>query len=116
MAVFLGLVLTAIAFRRRRDVHKRAMLLATIIVCWPALFRFRHFLPFIPDPHIWLGVVAPSGLMLVAGLRDRLVHGRVHPVWLWLAPTIFAEQLVEAMLFDTPGWRVASETLYQLLF
>lgn len=42
MTMFLALVGAAIAFRAKPETHKRLMLLATIVVLWPAWFRFRH--------------------------------------------------------------------------
>lgn len=50
MIVFAAYVSIAVAARKRPDWHKRMMLLATVAVLWPAWFRFRHFLPFVPHP------------------------------------------------------------------
>lgn len=82
MTIFFGLVLAGAwaAARRRGAVHKRLMLLATIVVLWPAWFRLRHWLPDVPAPQFWLGVVAADSLMLAAMVRDRWVEGRIHPV------------------------------------
>ena len=115
MTIFLGLVLVAAAFRRRGAVHKRLMLLATIVVLWPAWFRLRHWLPGVPDPQFWLGVVAADSLMLAAMIRDRLVEGRVHPVWLWVGLPIFVEQTLEAVFYDAPLWRSVATFLYETL-
>ena len=115
LGIFLGLVVAAVALRGRPDFHKRLMLLATIVVLWPAWFRFRHYFPDVPRPDIWFGVVAPDCLMLAAALRDRLVHGRVHPVWLWVAPPIVAEQFAEVLLFDSAPWRAVAQALYAWL-
>ena len=69
MAIFLGLVLAGAwaAFRGRGAVHKRLMLLATIVVLWPAWFRLRHWLPGVPHPQFWLGVVAADSLLASSG-------------------------------------------------
>ena len=117
MAIFLGLVLTGAwaAFRGRGAVHKRLMLLATIVVLWPAWFRLRHWLPGVPDPQFWLGVVAADSLMFAAMIRDRLVEGRVHPVWLWVGAPIFVEQTLEAVFYDAPLWRSVATFLYEAL-
>lgn len=115
MAIFLGLVLAAAwaAFRGRGAVHKRLMLLATIVVLWPAWFRLRHWLPGVPDPQFWLGVVAADSLMAAAMIRDRLAEGRVHPVWWWVGVPIFVEQTLEAVFYDAPLWRSAATFLYE---
>lgn len=117
MAIFLGLVLAGAwaAFRGRGAVHKRLMLLATIVVLWPAWFRLRHWLPGVPDPQFWLGVVAADSLMFAAMIRDRLVEGRRHPVWLWVGVPIIVEQTLEAVFYDAPLWRSVATFLYEAL-
>ncbi|MGH7027279.1 hypothetical protein [Brevundimonas sp.] len=117
MAIFLGLVLAGgwAAARGHGGTHKRLMLLATIVVLWPAWFRLRHWLPGVPDPQFWLGVVAADFLMFAAMIRDRLVEGRVHPVWLWVGLPILVEQTLEAVFYDAPLWRSAATFLYEAL-
>lgn len=95
MTLFLALVAGGVAFRGRPAVHKRLMLLATIVVLWPAWFRLRHWFPDVPRPEIWLGVVAAYSLVPLAMLRDRLVEGRVHPVWWWAGLPVVGEQATE---------------------
>lgn len=113
--IFLALVIAAIALRARPAVHKRLMLLATIVVLWPAWFRLRHWFPAVPRPEIWFAVVAAYSLVPVAMLRDRWVEGRVHPVWWFVGVPIVAEQAAEAFLFDTPLWRAVASSLYAAL-
>ena len=66
MTIFVLYVSIAVAVRGKPDWHKRMMLLATIAVLWPAWFRFRHLLPFVPHPDIVLGVVVSDSLVVVA--------------------------------------------------
>ncbi|MEQ1490397.1 MAG: hypothetical protein ABL932_07605 [Terricaulis sp.] len=115
MTMFLGLVGAAIAFRAKPETHKRLMLLATIIVLWPAWFRFRHYFPGVPNPEIWFAVVAADSLILVAALRDFFVLGRVHPVWLYAGTAVILEQSLEVIFFDSPLWRAAAQALYAAL-
>lgn len=115
MTWFLALVAAAIAFRRQAATHKRLMLLATIVVLWPAWFRLRHWFPDVPRPEIWFAVVAAYSLVPVAMLRDRLAEGRVHPVWWFVGLPVIAEQTAEALLFDGPSWRAAAALIYGVL-
>lgn len=115
MTAFLGLVVAAVAFRGRPAVNKRLMLLATIVVLWPAWFRLRHWLPDVPRPEIWFGVVAAYSLVPIAMLHDRLVEGRVHPVWWFVGLPVVVEQGAEAFLFDSNPWRALASKLYALL-
>lgn len=113
MAMFVLLVGAGVAFRGRPEAHKRLMTLATLAVLWPAWFRFRHYFPTVPHPEFWFAVLAADSLIVACIIRDRLVTGRVHPVFLWVGPVIIAEHLVELLLFDSPAWRVAAGAVFE---
>lgn len=115
LTLFVGLVAAALALRRKPDWHKRLMLLATIQLLWPAFFRLRHLLPIIPHPEIWLALVLAYSPILVAAVRDRLRHGRVHPVWSIVAPLLVLEQSVEFALFDRGLLRDWGQLLFRWL-
>lgn len=115
MSLFLALVAAGVACRDRPAVHKRLMLLATIVVLWPAWFRLRHWFPDVPRPEIWFGVVAAYSLVPIAMIRDRIVEGRVHPVWLWVGLPVVGEQTAEAFLFDSSPWRAIASALHSML-
>lgn len=44
-------------------------------------------------------------------LRDRLVLGRVHPVYLW----VIVETATEALLLDSAGWRDVAGWIWGVL-
>ena len=75
-AVLAGL---GIAWRRRRDTHRRLMLLATLAILVPAFARFRWFGP--GGPPVAIG--GTTLLIIVAMVWDRRVHGRIHPALVW---------------------------------
>ena len=101
LTLFLGLVVSAVLLRRKPDWHKRLILLATIVVLWPAFFRFRHLLPFVPRPDVTLGLLLTDSLILIAAVRDRLRWGRVHPAWLYAGSLVFVEQAAELWAFNS---------------
>jgi hypothetical protein len=115
MTIFLLYVSIAVALRRKPDWHKRMMLLATIAVLWPAWFRFRHLLPFVPHPDIVLGVVVSDSLILVAMVRDRVKFGRIHPAYLIFGSLLIAEHVWEILFYDTPMWRASAAAIYRAL-
>ena len=115
LSIFAALVAAAIIRRRRSDWHKRLMLLATVAVLWPAWFRIRHVLPFVPDPEIWLGLIAADLPILIAAVRDYWLYGRVHPAWAFLGTALFVEQSFEILAFDSPPWRSVGGAIYALL-
>lgn len=115
MLLYAALVAAALWYRRRPGYHKRLMLLATLSILWPAWFRFRHYFPSVPHPEIVFAIVFPDSLILLAMIRDRLAVGRIHPVYLVAGVALIAEHLVEAILFDTPAWRVVAHRLAESL-
>lgn len=110
--LFVALVTCGIVARRDREAHARWLLLATLVVAWPAWFRWRHWFPSVPRPEIWFALVAPYLWVVVAMLRDRVVRSSVHPVLTFVGSAVIVEQTVEALAFDTPPWRAVAQALY----
>lgn len=115
MAIFVLYVAFALALRKKPDWHKRLMLLATIAILWPAWFRFRHLLPWVPRPDITLAVIVSDSLILVAMLRDKVKFGRVHPAWLIFGLGLIAEHVAEVLLYDSPAWQATAKAIYGVL-
>ena len=115
LTLFLALAIAAVLLRRRPDWHKRLILLATIVVLWPAFFRFRHLMPFVPRPDVTLGLLLTDSLILVAAIRDKVRWGRVHPAWLYVGTLVFAEQLAELWAFNTGAFTPVGHALYSAL-
>ena len=107
LAIPIGAILTfavlaslGLYHRRRSDVHKRLMLLATIAILMPALARMR-----------WLAgggpPVAITGMVLfvLACLGyDRWAHGRVHPAFFWGGLFLLVSIPLRFMVAGTDGW------------
>lgn len=110
--LFLTMVAAGIWQRKKPEYHKRWLLLATIVVLWPAWFRFRHYFPAVPRPEIWFGLVAPQSLILVGWICDYSKNRTVHPVLKLGGLFVILEQWTELLLFDTAGWRQLSKALY----
>lgn len=113
--MFLILVTLGVLYRRKSPIHKRLMLLATILLLWPAWFRWRHYFPSVERPDIWFAVVLADSLFLVAWIWDWLRNKRIHPVLLYGGLFIIAESVMEILLFDSSGWRVMANTIYNYL-
>ena len=113
--VFCTVVAAAVALRRKPHWHKRLILIASVVVIWPAWFRWRHFLPWIPRPDIALGLVAADLVMVAAMVRDRVQFGAVHPAYLWVGLPVMAWQTVETFAFGSAWWTAFGLWLYGLL-
>lgn len=113
--MFVALVMAGIVTRRNREAHARWLLLATLVVAWPAWFRWRHYFPGVPRPEIWFALVAADVWIVVAMVRDRLVRGAVHPVLAWGGAAVIVEHALEAIAFDSAPWRSVAQWVHALL-
>lgn len=99
--LFTGFVAAGAILRRRRELHKRLMLLATIGgFAWPMIVR----LPFAAgQPLAMLAVL--TTLVLMSPLRDLLVHRRIHPIDLAGAIIIIASVPARRAIGMTDAWQ-----------
>ena len=114
-ALFVALVFAGILARKDRESHARWLLLATLVVVWPAWFRFRHYFPSVPRPDVWFAIVLAYSWVLVAAVRDWWVRGSVHPVLAWGGLAVVFEQTLEVFAFDSAWWRATAHVLYRWL-
>lgn len=103
--MFFSLVIAGVYYRKRPAVHKRLMLLATIVVLWPAWFRFRHFFPSIPNPEIWFALILADSLIVIAWIWDKMRNGKIHQTLKYVGLFIIVEQTFEVIAFDSAPWR-----------
>lgn len=113
--LFCAMVGAAIWKRRNPQWHKRLILIATVLMLWPAWFRWRHFLPWVPRPDITLGLVVANLPIALAMVRDRLRFGAVHPAYLWVGLPVVAEMTFETLAFGTEFWSAFGLWLYAVL-
>jgi hypothetical protein len=100
IAVFPALFGAALWWRRRTDIHKRLVLIATLELVTAAVARWPGVLP--------LGPIAFFGftdLFLVAlAIFDWRTRGRVHPATLWGGLFLLASQPLRFVIGLTPPW------------
>lgn len=104
---FGALVCLAILFRRRSDVHKRLMLLATVGGLMPAaLSHIIGHSPFLRGLHPAVILIPYSAFLFAGAVHDRLSTRRIHPVSLWVALAVFAfSNLRAAVIGPSDTWR-----------
>ncbi len=115
LTMFVALAAAALILRRKANWHKRLILLATIVLLWPAFFRFRHLLPFVPRPEITLALLLNNLPTLIGAIRDRVRFGRVHPAWKWVGSAVFVEQALEIWAFESGVTAGLGQWLYGLM-
>jgi hypothetical protein len=105
LVIFGALLMAGYSYRRRGDIHKRLMLLATVGGLMPA--PLAHLIGHIPSLRaIGVIVVVPIALFLFAGaVYDRISLGRIHPVSLWAALAIFVyDNLLATVIGPSAAW------------
>jgi hypothetical protein len=101
MLVFAPLVAAGIYFRRRPEIHKRLMLLATISLMGAPAARLPTALA-AAGPFFYFGVV---DLLLLSGvLYDLATRRKVHPVYVWGGLLLIVSQPLRLMLGGTGVW------------
>jgi hypothetical protein len=109
MLVFAPLFAAALYYRRRPELHKRLMVVATTALLIAAVGR----MPFLGVPRnlvlVQLVWMAP---ILVAMAHDLLQRRRVHPVYvLGLVVLALESPVVRSVARDTQAWRELSGRL-----
>ena len=113
MLIFSLLIGLALYYRRKRDVHKRLMLLAAINLLTPAIARIP--LSFITNggPLAFFGL---TDLCLVGAVAfDTFRNRRLHPVFLWGSIFLIAMQPLRLLLAGTNAWMNFAATLVSLV-
>ena len=98
--IFSSFVAAGLYFRRRPELHKRLMLLATVGgLMWPAITR----MPFVAGrPVLMFGLLAT--LVLAPVGRDLLRRSRVHPVSVWGGLIVLAAFPIRVAIGRSDSW------------
>jgi hypothetical protein len=99
MIVFGTCIALAIAWRKKPDYHRRLVFIATCMLMDAAIGRFDFWF----DNNIfYVGL----DLLIVAGMiRDRIVDGRVHKVYLYALPMMIVGQAFAVYIWRAnPAW------------
>jgi hypothetical protein len=102
MLMVMTLFCVAFANRRRPEIHKRLLVLFTIVILGPAWFRFRHLPMFqsVPHPFVVFGFIADS-FILLAIAYDWQTSRRIHPVYLWGGSIVLIKHTADLLLPGT---------------
>ena len=109
MVLFGGFFGAAIAYRRKPEIHKRLIILATVAVMFAAVGRaFTNVGVLLGDPDAPLGGV-PARLLLwyspvlVAMAHDLVTRRRIHPVY-WIGVVAMAVAFLRVPYSQTDHW------------
>ena len=106
LPTFAVLVGTAIAYRRRRDIHKRLMLMATLALLGPPLVRVP--LGFLQG-NIVNSLLVIDLIVLSCVIVDSLYNRRLHPAFAWGGFLVVVGQHIAFFCFANETWvRIAT--------
>lgn len=115
LVVFAVMLGAGFYFRRRPDVHKRLMMLATISILTPATARFALLaLTFIPIPGLFLGWLTLDVLIVACAVFDYHTLGRVHRATLIGGLFIVLSEPLRLVLANTSLWQQFAAWLMQV--
>lgn len=109
--IFVSLVMAAIIYRRRPEIHKRLILLAMISILWAAFGRFRHYFPPFEQAMLVFQGIIPMSMILIAMLWEKITKGQVHPVYYFVGLPLLFENAAEIYFFNSSGWQIISSWL-----
>lgn len=100
ISCFTALFWLAVTWRRKPELHRRLMLIATCVLTSAAFARF----PWAAFSENWF-YAGVDGLILLGVVRDLIVNRRVHKVYLYALPVLVMGQIVVVRTYLTlPGW------------
>jgi hypothetical protein len=103
MPVFALLVGIALWLRRRPDIHKRLMLLASLGMLTPAIARIPLPLIQAGGPPLYFGLAL--GIVGACIAVDTIKQRRLHPAFGWGGALIFAMVPLRLVVAETEVWR-----------
>lgn len=109
MIVFAILIAAALYYRRKPDMHKRLMLVATISILPAAIARIL-FLFGVQDVLIPAFVLADV-LLVGCILYDSVVSRRLHRAWLWGGLLVILSFPLRLMIAPTAAWQSFAQWL-----
>jgi len=111
--IFGVLTAVAIALRRRPEVHRRLMIVATIHLTPPAVVRAAQGLLHVDSP--LPALVIASALVILCIVYDAVTRGRVHPVFAVLAPMTILSFPARIAFSHTATWHSIAGWLVRVI-
>ena len=107
---FVGLVVWAVALRKRTDWHGRLMVGSTVVLMEPALGRLLP-MPLLGSSGEWLALAVQLGALGILARHDRRSLGRVHPATLASGAVVIAVHVTVELLATFPPLQALAASL-----
>ncbi|TRW49459.1 hypothetical protein FM042_00925 [Aliidiomarina halalkaliphila] len=102
IAVFAGFIATALVYRRRPDIHKRLMLLATLSILTAPIARIP--VSFIEQGGLPVFFGIMIALVVLAAVIDTIKHRKLHKAMAWGVAIIILSVPIRIMVAMTEPW------------
>jgi hypothetical protein len=106
MILFAGFFISAVVYRRRPEIHKRFILLATTALLFAAVGRMQ----FMPLP---VGTVLWFSPVLIGMAYDKSTRGGVHPVY-WIGLVAMVIGMMRLALLESEFWLPIGRALVRM--
>jgi hypothetical protein len=112
VTMFTAFLISALLLRKRREWHKRLMLLATMALLTPAVARIDAitFRP-LGVPPLVLPMMVTAAFLAWAWVRDWRQRGHIHPALLYGGILLLVTMPLRRWIGFTDGWRPIAEQL-----
>lgn len=100
MVMFAGFITAALVVRRKKEAHKRLMLLAYISIMAAPAARLPGVLPWGPFAFYGIALV----FLVAAIVYDLVARGRAHPAYVWGGALLVASIPLRLALSGTQTW------------
>ncbi|MFT2090333.1 hypothetical protein [Paraglaciecola sp. 2405UD69-4] len=107
MIIFPMIVFTALLYRKKREIHKRLMLLATLFISIAAVVRLDFGIP-------GLNLLTWISPIMIAIIYDYYTKKVIHPVYIIGAVLFVAVYLRTKLLWHTPLWNNISNSIIEM--
>lgn len=102
IAIFAIVVAAGFYYRRRADIHKRLMVVATIAILPPAIARLHVAFLRAHGPLAFFGLA--DLFLLACILYDTIRHRRLHPAYVWAGLLLIASHPLRLLIGGTASW------------
>lgn len=110
VGLFALFALAGLAYRRRSDIHKRLMLIATITLVMPSLARIVTWITS-AVPGV-IGAMALIDLFLaLLAMFDVATRGRLHPATLWGGGALLLSEPLRTLIAFSEPWQQFARAL-----
>jgi hypothetical protein len=111
LGMFVGFLAAAIHYRRRREIHKRLMLLTTLSLAFIGMGRLMgRLMPTLFVEHKWAAILIMLTPILAAMGHDLYRRRAIHPVY-FIGVALFTLRLLRQPLAQSEEWRVIGRAI-----